>query len=252
MGKLLWAFLVAIIMAALATPTFALINPEDILGVWTLDEGAGNDVEDLSANEHHGEIVGDVKWVEGKFGTALEMEGNGYVRIEHEEDMDLETFSMTAWIKVPKIVDPYQFVMGKGAWPDRNYALWIRPGTIVVGTSEGANQVPGNSVVGGDWYHVAGTYDLEFLKIYVNGELNNQVALSGIPKTPVAPLIIGGEPPPGTNHLHGTIDEAGVFKVALEEDDIKRIMDNGLKLSVTAVEPGEKLCTTWGALRSTY
>ena len=252
MGKFLWLFLVVIVMAGLTTSTSAVIDPEEILGIWTLDEDDGDEARDLSGNAHHGEIIGNVKWVDGKFGKALELEG-GYIKIEHAEDMNLETFSLMAWIQVPEIVDPFQFVMGKEAWPNRNYSMWIRPGNIVVGISNGGDiQAHGNSVVGGDWYHVAGTYDQEFLRIYVNGLQIKQVALASAPKVCDAPLIIGGQPPAGANGLQGVIDEVAVFRVGLEEDDIKRIMEGGLKLLATAVEPGGKLCTTWGTLRSSY
>lgn len=253
MGKSLCLFLVVIIMAGLATSTFAAIDPEDILGIWTLDEDDGDEVKDVSGNAHDGEIIGNTKWVDGKFGKALELEG-GYIKVEHTEDLSLETFSLTAWVKSPETVAPHQILMIKQVWPNRNYAMWIGGnGNIVAGTTNGGDiQAHGNSVVGGDWHHVAGTYDQEFLRIYADGVKINQVALSSTPNVCDAPLGIGGLPPAGDKGLYGVIDEVGIFRVGLEEDDVKRIMEDGLKLLVTAVESGGKLCTTWGTLRNSY
>ena len=52
----------------------------EAIGVWLFDEGDGKIVKDVSGNEHHGEIVGEVAWAGGKFGTALEFDGGSCFR----------------------------------------------------------------------------------------------------------------------------------------------------------------------------
>jgi hypothetical protein len=49
----------------------------------------------------------------------------------------------------------------------------------------------------------------------------------------------------------GAIDEAALFNVALEEEDIINIMNMGLAEAVKpeAVFPSAKLATTWGRVR---
>ena len=54
----------------------------DAIGVWLFDEGNGKIVKDLSGNGHHGEIIGEVAWADGKFETALEFDG-GHVSVPH-------------------------------------------------------------------------------------------------------------------------------------------------------------------------
>ena len=39
----------------------------EVIGVWLFDEGNGNIVKDVSGNGHHGEIIGEVAWADGKF-----------------------------------------------------------------------------------------------------------------------------------------------------------------------------------------
>lgn len=244
--------LIVIVVSYLAVPASAVIDEEDMLGIWTFDEGSGKEVRDFSGNENDGEIFGQAEWVEGKFGKAIEFAG-GYVQVEHKDDMNLEAFSLTAWINVPKIVDPYQFIIGKENWPDRNYSMWVRPGTVVVGfTNGGDKQVAGASVVDGTWHHVAGTYDGQILRIYVDGVQNGQISPASTPNTCSSPLMIGTQPPAGGGPMQGIIDDVGVFKAALAEEDIKRVMENGLKSLALAVEPDRKLCTVWGALRNAY
>ena len=56
-------------------PSSAEIDPATIVAGWLFDEGKGNVVSDLSDNGHNDEIQGTPKWVDGKFGKALEFDG---------------------------------------------------------------------------------------------------------------------------------------------------------------------------------
>ena len=56
----------------LAGQSSAAIDQASIAGIWLFDEGDG---QDASENGNDGELVGDIKEVEGKFGKALEFPG---------------------------------------------------------------------------------------------------------------------------------------------------------------------------------
>lgn len=234
----------------LAIPAFSAINLKDILGIWTMDEGNGIVVKDISGNGHDGEIVGKVKWVDGKIGKGLEFSG-GHVKVPHTEDMNLETFSMTAWLNVPNVVAPYQMIIGKESWPNRNYSMWLLPDKVNVGITEPADrQIQSIAVVvDGKWHHVAATYDKKFLKIFVDGEPSGQIALNSKPLQCETPFMIGAQPPNGSGPVQGKMDEVSVFRAGLEDGDIKRIANEGLKQLVVAVNVLGKLTTTWGRIR---
>ena len=54
---------------------------DGLVGAWHFDEGQGNIAHDSSGNNNHGTIYG-AKWVDGKFGKALEFDGvDDYVEI---------------------------------------------------------------------------------------------------------------------------------------------------------------------------
>ena len=224
----------------------------DAIGVWLFDEGTGKIVKDVSGNGHHGEIVGEVAWVDGKFAGALEFDG-GHIRVPHADVMNLRQWTMAAWIKVPKIVDPYQVILGKEAWPDRNYTMWIRPGVMTFGFTlpGGAQdlQVGSKEVTDGKWHFVAGVYDEKNLIPYVDGEQFNPRGAAGKPATNNAPFIIGAQGPNGNNGpLKGIIDEVAVYDTALDEDEITEVME-GLSKQFQAVEASEKLAVIWGYLK---
>ena len=46
------------------TQTYAEIDFETARGIWLLDEGKGDKIEDISGNKNHGELQGG-KWVKG-------------------------------------------------------------------------------------------------------------------------------------------------------------------------------------------
>ena len=254
MQKSVKLILAVIVVINLAISAFAAVDPEDIVGIWTFDEGSGEDVGDISGNERDGMVIGDIDWVDGKYGQAIEFSG-GFVSVLHDDGMNLETFSMTAWVNVPGSVAPYQYVMGKEAWPDRNYAMWILPENLNIGITDNNGddkQKQGGIVANGEWHHVAGTYDLEFLRVYVDGVETGNIPLSTTPNISNAPFGIAAQPPGGGGPTLGIIDEVGVFSIGLEAEDVQRIMEDGLSMFAAPVEPGGKLCGAWGALKNAY
>jgi len=243
--------LTVVVMAGLAIPAFAAIDPADIIGIWTFDEGSGAIAADSSGNGRDGELVGNANWVAGKSGSAIEFSG-GNVTVAPDDAMSLNNFSMTLWVNIPGATDTFQYAIGKEAWPARNYAMWILPDVMTTGITSGDSdiQTPGGVAADGSWHHLASTYNGEVLRAYVDGVVTGEVALSGTPNVDsAAPLMIGAQPPAGGGPVMGVIDEVGVFSVGLSAEDVQSIMANGLNMLVTAVEPGSKLCTVWGALK---
>lgn len=226
--------------------------PAEVVGVWLFDEGNGNTVIDASGNGHDGEIIGEVEWVDGKFEKALAFNG-GHVLVPHEDVMNLRQWTITAWIKVPKVVEPYQIILGKEAWPNRNYTMWIRPGVMTFGFTlpGGAQdlQVGSREVTDNKWHFVAGVYDEKNLIPYVDGEQFNPRGAAGKPATSNAPLIIGAQGPDGKGGpLKGMIDEVAVYDTALDEDELADVMES-LTKQFQAVEAVGKLTVTWGDLK---
>ena len=240
-----------LIFGVLVLTTPKAIHAE-VVGIWLFDEGNGKTIKDASGNGHDGEIVGAVEWSDGKFESALKFDG-GHVSVPHEDNMNLVEFTITAWIKVPKILAPYQMIAGKEAWPDRNYSMWIIPGVMTFGfTTPGAAQdiqVGSQEVIDDQWHFVAGTYDENNLTPYVDGEMLAQRGAAGKPATNTAPLMIGAQPPAGGGPLMGLIDEVAVYDTALSEKEIKQVME-GLARMFQAVNPNGKLAAAWAKIKA--
>ena len=63
------------LLAAGLVMLFSPLVRAETIALWLCDEGGGKTLKDSSGNGHHGTIEGDVGWVEGKYGMALELGG---------------------------------------------------------------------------------------------------------------------------------------------------------------------------------
>ena len=93
--------LLFLIVFCMCLESQAQIDPESIVGVWLFDVDPANGVRDSSGNDHNGEINGNVKWVNGKFGGALEFPGQSgnLVSIPPTPDLDLVNYTIVFWYK---------------------------------------------------------------------------------------------------------------------------------------------------------
>ena len=96
-----------------------------------------------------------------------------------------------------------------------------------------------------EWFHLAGTFNGEKLKIYVNGKEIASVIASSAPVADTdAPLQIGQSR--NMYFLTGIVDEVAIYNRALTSEEIILDMENGVYLSV---EPLDKLSTTWAGIK---
>jgi hypothetical protein len=89
------------------------------------------------------------------------------------------------------------------------------------------------------WYHVALTYDGAALKLYVNGNLDGQMALSGALFTSSEPVRIGGGSESGCagDYLDGLVDEPAIYNRALSSNEVAAIYAAGAAGKCTSPTP---------------
>ena len=195
------------IFLLITLPSLAKIDPENIMGMWLFNEGKGGTAADTSGNGNDGEIHG-AKWVDGKFGKALEFDGVGnWVEVPHSNTVGFKagvSFTITLHFKGTKVA---------GALVGKNY-------------EDTSQALP--------WY------------LLWNGGGDNKVALY-LRDSASTSFRADGTTEIGDDQWH-FIDEVILFNIALDEADMASIMNDGIE-SVTAVEPLNKLTTTWGRIK---
>ena len=224
---------------------------------FTFDEGKGKLVADDSLHKSDGVTEGNPKWVPGKFGSALEFDGNGEtVEISHAESLNITTaVTMEMWVKIPPSGgESHQAGIEKGVWETGEYSLY--PVYADNTTLAQFNDLPencddenaGRSIRDNQWHHLAGVWDGQRIYIYLDGELDKSSACEGELGENKSDLYIGSRAG-NERFLIGTVDEVRIYNRALTQAEIKIDM---VTFGSTAVSPSEKLAVCWGAVRLAY
>jgi hypothetical protein len=67
---------IIIMTLMLTNHSYAKIDKNSIVGIWLFEEAKGEVAIDSSGNGHDGQILGNIKRVNGKFGKGLEFPGS--------------------------------------------------------------------------------------------------------------------------------------------------------------------------------
>ena len=252
--RTLFLVLLPLLLIALAFPAKAF--DEDLLLYLSFDESAA---ADETGKTKDATIQGGVELVEGRFGEALELDGaSGYLEIELTPELiATENDSLTAelWLKTQQEPNTNYSIFG-GYGPEGHFGgcwnlflegekvfgfefdLWDAAIRVRIGVQE-------PEINDGEWHHVAGVRDREagVIRIYIDGEL------------------VGEENDPTENLNNGRefiwlgntfnrfwpviFDEVRVWSRPLNDTEILKAMDG----TIIAVDPLEKLATTWGSIK---
>lgn len=253
----------------LTVPGYSKIDPGTVVGLWLFDEGKGDTVKDSSGNGNDGKLMGNPKWIKGKFGNALEFDGDGdYVDCGNADILSMENeITVLFWVKTSKKMvamwTDRQVIVGKhyleyevGIYPQGQIHTYTNDGTGG-GYDEGIMASMVEEIGDGDWvrdkwYHIAWTLNGNHEIAYVNGvKIGEHNKAHKGTKPGTHHLEIGRREGDGL-YLTGAVDEVAVLNVTLGEEDIKDCMNLGMErvLGITAVSPGNKLATSWAAIKA--
>ena len=258
MKSIIICLAIIVISLAFTVQIAAEIDFETARGIWLLDEGKGDKINDISGNENHGELQGG-KWIKGPDGPALSLNGvNDRVIIPDSDSLYLEkAWTVTSWVFVNKSENGYGHILGKrpANGTVANYAFRTSSngtGWEAYFARDGWKGAWGQGNVKKDvWLYMTATYDAkDTIKIYENGvEIGSAGGMGKPGPQNDTDVNIGGWTNNTSETLDGMLYEVALFDVALEADDINDLMENGL-LTLMPVEPSEKLTTTWADIKS--
>ena len=101
-----------------AGSVYAKIDPKTVVGLWLFNEGKGDTAKDSSGNGNDGTLMIKPKWIDGKFGKALEFDGvASYVDCGNNEIMTMtKEVTVEFWIRNDKVMAAFgdrQIAVGK-------------------------------------------------------------------------------------------------------------------------------------------
>lgn len=261
-----------------------LLSNAKLVAHWTLEEGSGNLVGDVSGSGYDGTVIGGATWtstdlppVPGGTTSALEFDGIddqidiiGYQGISGTGDR-----SITAWIKtgvnstaLNKAIASWGANIGTQKWTFR-----VQDGSGVKGAirieANGGYFIGNTVVTDAQWHHVAvtwandGTPDILDAKLYVDGVLDAEFGSLDVPpsasqsvaiNTAVsADVRIGQDFQVNTNHnWDGLIDDVRIYDEALDANAIAAIALGGQPVtqftaSAEIVASGSPVTLSWEA-----
>ena len=260
-GKIL-AFVVVISMViafAYSNVTEAQVITDGLVSYWSFDGGSYDD----AVGGHDGELAeGDLEVVDGNFGDALEFDGSGaFVMMDDPEAFVCDDdFSWFAWVKsdggggciiakTDGVIDSDMMgaivLMIGGDGPLALDCGWIGG----AGASTEVND--------GEWHYVGMTVTSadgdETILFYVDGEEDDEGGMdfNVHPQAGFA-ITIGWDPRCGMEFapMEGVIDDTSFYSRTLSGDEVMQNFEAGALDTGTAVEPDEKLASTWGGMKA--
>jgi hypothetical protein len=189
-------------------------------------------------------------WVTGgPEGSSLAPQAKGYINVGASGSIDSVTDQVTVagWMLVDGTVNQYATVISRqiGTGFGQHYHLsltaTLHPGLYITTTTGGQLDIVASVVVPAQtWVHLAGTYDGNTARLYLNGAEVNSGAISGPFATETNPVVLGGNGN-GTSFavsemIPGQLDDVMLYRRALAADEIARI-EGGALLAAGATRP---------------
>ena len=267
--------ILAIVMLTIgiSVSAFADIN-DGVVAAWTFDDGKVTD----AIADAHGELFKGAKITgDGKFGKALDVDGNQDSRADIEFNDKLESIiegahSVSYWLYVREGRDHSGVWKGeKVGWgPNFTFRMVTTSSTgLTWGTcSEGAENwfATDGAIEADKWFHLCQTADGEEAigyvtpeggktEIPVSGQQNPRAAAEPYVLFPDRPLELGAGRGLGGNagndtFLDGIIDDVIIWDRALSEDEVEELGSGKRPEKALAVKAEGKLATTWGKVKS--
>ncbi len=255
--KLLCVSLLVINLSFIVT-SFAQIDFNRCVGMWLFNEGSGSVAKDTSGKGNDGKIEGGAKWVNGKFGKALSLDGSDdYVEIPHDDSLMVGSeHTIALWFKLDQTPNDNGIVT-KDDWAP---GFWWNATIIRHHTHDPAgtlHYIDANWNPDTNWHHVAATWDGEEFGVYLDAdEIGSGISARDLGRNPLTdkPLLFGiylatGQHGNWGQFLAATIDDVAIFNAALSDREIESIMNVGLE-KAAGIEPSNKLTTTWANIKN--
>jgi hypothetical protein len=211
-----------------------------VVGYWNFDEAGGTTAYDGSDYGNDGTLYNNPAWTAGapapgggSQGTALQFDGvDDYVDCGSNESLDItDAITIEAWVKladIPVVSPVFHIIASKHSAVNEAYNLVVSDTTkkarfILIPSSGWADRQRVESVTSildDSWHHKS------YLKIYVDGQQEGEVAWAQSIGTNASSLYVGGNPD-GDRVVDGLIDEVRIYNRALSAEEIRYHYNRG-------------------------
>ena len=225
---------------------------DSAVAAWSFD---GN-FKDMSANGHNGKMMGKPKFVDGKFGKAISLSGQGDGVVTPELP-EMDEVTVAHWSKCTGRVGAWRVWINVDGWQKGAVHHQLYPGNDIgwsihtnTPTDVKAEKTRIDDKNKDKWVHIAIAYSApqKNVKFYIDGKLESEGKYTAAGPATLGPARIGSWDGGGRDY-EGEMDEFAIFNTVLEEKDVGTLIDEGLD-KIWSVESGNKLTIVWGSLKT--
>lgn len=223
-------------------------SPEGLVHAFHLDEATGNQIADAQDAKRSGAINGNAKWSSGKFGGALEFDGQSFVPLgeigafEHSD-----SFSFSTWVFLTSNEPSTVLSKMDEANSFRGYDLIIEQGRVATHIvhrwpDNGLKVIAKEPMSQNTWHHVAVTYDGKgkgkSVAIFVDGKLQpvdvttDQLSGKDTIKTD-KPFHLGRRT--SSAPFRGMLDDVQLYGTALSASQVAELAKGKAPLGIASI-----------------
>jgi hypothetical protein len=144
-------------------------------GVWHTPDGTTLSANDSTSNNNDGTINGPTATT-GKIDGGASIATNQYIAVSSAASINIPTGTWETWFNTNTLASgDYARLFYKDAGGTRAFEVYIRNGQLYteIFANNHYSTNTTTTISTGTWYHVAGTYDGDVLRIYLNGTSEN-------------------------------------------------------------------------------
>jgi hypothetical protein len=218
--------------------TIPATTPQDPLSWWKLDNNASD-----TTGGNSGTLRGNPTYIAGKFGQAINLDGDDYVDLGNPASLDFSTgdWTISAWIKTTQ----------SGTGDENKGTVYAKGGdqtdgirctlalnesqsgmmTLTTDDNDAKRQATASTAVNDDaWHHVVGMRSGDELRVYVDGVLEGTATapagydLSGTSQHKAyIGVITDNRDATLAKYFNGLIDDVRIYGYALSDTDLMSV-----------------------------
>jgi hypothetical protein len=200
---------------------------DGLIAWWTFDEPANSPVALDYSGHRLGGTIRDAKRAKGLAGNALVCDG-GCVVVENNPLLSLtNALTIECWVKADAGPLRNNWIVNRvfGGDPSAGFRLGVVEGKpcFQIPLKPWTHHLTGNSPLPtGQWVHLAGTFDGQTMRLYMNGEECGTMARPAPIKPCAAHLCLGNYEIAHAAHFNGLLDEVRLYSRAQTAEEVSQ------------------------------
>jgi hypothetical protein len=190
---------------------------------WKLDQKSGTTITNYSSYSAVGSLKNDsgTNWTTGKVNGGLHFIGKNYITSPDSNLYNLKRFTTQLWVKLDKQASETGAQMAilnkrSNSSPWRSFSLYMdnvgdKLSAFLQNQSGNGSFLQGGNLQTGVWYLITLSWDGNYTRLYVNGQLKSTKALTGTSLYDSDNNLFVGTFEGYGNYLRGDVDEVKIF-----------------------------------------